>query len=694
MSSEINKCTYSCLHPQCTYIIEGTIHYIQEMQKYHEKVCRYINREMNEKVQSTFPNLYDIIKNDDDTFMDEDTFQSKVDDLIGIGHIETSILDDIKLYTSRPGLNWSEFVHIDDPIKKKILLHFVENPTTFFVLMNTQSGKMRVAALELKKWGQDKTKKVVAFIAVSNDKTLADQSADGLEKTFGDQKLQLYKLSSNSKTSFDEIKTYIDAYANEPEYAMPLILYLANPKQNEKIVKLLHHIHKRVERNSKLRAGMIFDEADETYPRLRNKCVRIEGSDVSLSTYLVNNPIALYRLGFVTATDGDLLDEEYPECANAYLYPVEISPEDKEHYRALHHSESITHRVPFKSKQSHNLYAMKILDDNKEHFMTPYALPSGEVYYRKIIVNSNSQTKDMNSFAKECNKKGMYSLVFNGLGGTSVKLYIDGRCEKTFKTKNKKFNELLYYIYKKHKLNDKPLVIIGRRKVDRGLGFHYCPKINDKVEIVFEGNTIYSENRDGLVWTDIILGKIEDKNAASQKAGRAAGIIGNSPQYSGNTHYWTDQKTENEIRRHNTIVDTSNSMSGCSVLQAVTRANRIVPEAPIITNNHPNVIEHPTPFKTLDEVKDFLKKILNRNVNLKEFYEIDGYKLSTRLEPHHGKKKEELLAEDRLIIDEYNKITHGLNLSSNTGQNYMVYPVYTDINSKDVLYYVRYKLKL
>jgi len=457
---------------------------------------------------------------------------------------------------------------------------------------------------------------------------------------------------------------------------MPLILYLANPKQNEKIVKLLHHIHKRVERNSKLRIGMIFDEADVTYPHLRNRCVRLEGNDVSLSTYLVNNPIALYRLGFVTATDGDLLDEDYPECANAYLYPVEISPEDKEHYRALHHSESITHRVPFKSKQSHNSYAMKILDDNEEHFMTPYTLPSGEIYYRKFIVNSNSQTKDMNSFAKECNKKGIYSLVFNGLGGTSVKLYIDGRCEKTFKTKNKKFNELLYYIYKKHKLNDKPLVIIGRRKVDRGLGFHYCPKINDKVEIVFEGNTIYSENRDGLVWTDIILGKIDDKNAASQKAGRAAGIIGNSPQYSGNTHYWTDQKTEHEIRRHNTIVDTSNSMSACSVLQAVTHANRMVsvdlPEVP-----HENV-----------DIDSY--RIYDNEGVVKKVCSILKYHYRTTPDNINGFKETSLNESKAVVLlkDAIRKVptAYGTNNGVKTYRTY--YPCYIDITNKETLRFV------
>jgi hypothetical protein len=533
------------------------------------------------KILSDYYGLYDNIIGDKEDLIKEDEFRSKVDELVLMGYIETSILDDNTLYSSKSGLKWVDFLHIDDNIKKSILLLLVENPTTFFVLQNTQKGKMRITSLEIKQWGQDKSKKVVAFIIVDNDKTLADQSVDGLQKTFGEQKVRIFPLSSNSKTTFDDIKTYIDAYANDPadDYPMPLIALLANNKQCEKMLKLIHHIHNKVvSYKSLLRYGIVWDEADKTYPMLRDKQFNIERTSISCYTYIVDNTIALYRLGFVTATDGDLLEEEYPECSNAYLYPVVIAPEDQEHYRALHHPEAITHQIPFTSKHTNNSYAIEILEEYQEHFITPITLTSGEIYYRKIIVNSNAKTEDMKQFAKWCNSKGINALVFNGNGGCSVKVYRSGLPIETHKTKGKKFNELLFYIYKKLNLNEQPLIIIGRRKVDRGLGFHYCPRTDDETTIDGLMGPLITKNREGLIWTDEILGRIDNKDVAVQKAGRLAGIIGNSPQYPRNTHYWTDEYTEKLIRKHNTIVDYTNNNSGCSISQAVSEAKKNVKE--------------------------------------------------------------------------------------------------------------------
>jgi hypothetical protein len=212
-----------------------------------------------------------------------------------------------------------------------------------------------------------------------------------------------------------------------------------------------------------------------------------------------------------------------------------------------------------------------------QHFTTPITLPSGEIYYKKTIINSNAKTSDMNEFARWCNNQGMYAFVFNGYNSTTVKVYRSGMPVKSYKTKGKNFNQVLYYIYKKLHLNDKPLVIIGRRKVDRGLGFHYAPRTNDEITIDGEEGVLITQNREGLIWTDMILGKIDDKNIAVQKAGRLAGIIGNSPQYSGSIHYWTDENTEDLIRRHNTVVDVANTYSGCSVLQAVKHAEDTTP---------------------------------------------------------------------------------------------------------------------
>lgn len=554
-------------------------------------------------ILKTIRDLYEGVQGDQEGFMNEEAFSNKVDELVEIGLIRTGVVNDFTVYYARQGLLWNDFVHLVDPIKKSILLLLVENPKTFFVLQNTQKGKMRIASLEIKKWSQDEKHKVVAFIVVDNDKTLSEQSVDGIVKTFGDQPVEIFLLSSNSKTSYKSIQTYIDAYAHSNKYAMPVIALLSNLKQCEKMLKLIHHIHQEfITDNSSLRYGIIWDEADKTYSQLRDKPFVLDSISVTCQTFTVEHTEALYRLGFVTATDGVLLDEDYPECANAYLYPVDISQEDQLYYRALHHEEAITHRIKFSSKHTHNSYALDILENNvmlnqddmihkndkdihnyndKKYFKEPILLPTGKTYFRKIIVNSNGHTEEMNKFAIKCISLDMYALVFNGQGSSSVKVYRQGHPIESHKTKGKRFNELLFYIYKKLNLHDKPMVIIGRRKVDRGLGFHYCPRDDDENHIDGPLGPLITKGREGLVWTDMILGKIEDKDTAVQKAGRLAGIIANSPQYPGKIHFWTDEDTEQRIRRHNTIVDNSNRNSGCSILQAVKQAEYITPSVQV-----------------------------------------------------------------------------------------------------------------
>ena len=495
---------------------------------------------------------------------DVDVVLHALDELEAIALVERNVnlCDDTVLFGARHGLKWSEFHQIDDPLKKTILLMLVENPKTFFVLQNTQSGKMRICALEINKWAERTDIKTVAFFITQNDRTLTDQSVEGLNGICGEN-CKLFTLSSNSKQSFEEIKPYIDAYSadTEGEYKMPVIAALANDIQNKKILKLMSHILRKVRNNqSKLRYGIIFDEADDTYPKLRKMFINVDGENMCYSHFIVDNDDALHRIGFVSATEGDLLDEDYPECANAYLYQVDPEHANNPNYRAAHHDESEFRVEKMPVKMSNNAYAEKLIQENMEYFTSQI---EGTNYFRKIIINSNAKSNDMTSMARFANSVGMNAMVFNMYG---VKTYVPGTPVQTFRIKGRRFNELLFEIYKKLNLENKPLIIIGRRKVDRGLGFHYAPR----------------DGSEGLIWTDIILGRIEDKNTAVQKAGRLAGIIAQCPQYYGKCTYWTDERTQNDILRHNKIVDEANKFTGCTALQAVTRGivkvNEILPE--------------------------------------------------------------------------------------------------------------------
>ena len=541
-----------------------------------------------ESYESLYEKLCDDTTEGEDP-ISEDQFEQRIDELLTAGFIVHRRHEDNIFIEARPGLKWSDIHSIDEPIKKNILLYLIDNPNVFFVLYTTQKGKLRIAVMEMKQWASRRDIKVVSFFIVDNDKALADQSAEGVVRILGRENVKLFVLSSNSKTSIDEIKTYIDAYAYDDDYAMPVIVLLPNPRQNEKMISLLAHIRRKVLRNnSKLRYGIIVDEADRTYPMIRDKTFSV-GTERHCLLDFITNEEALHRVGYVTATDGDLL-EDYSECRHAYMYPIEIDETTKEYYRAFHTQDSIVNIVNLTGQtKSNNAYAEHILNTNMTDFKTPI-YHNGKQIYRKIIINSNPKGNDMTSLANFAVRNGMYAITFNQSG---ICAYTPGLPVQRFKIKGMRLNELLFCIYKTMGLHDKPIVIIGRRKVDRGLGFHYAPRKNpdshqfDRQVIVWKGNATYpggeviSDDGEGLIWTDMILGRIEDTSTAAQKAGRNAGIIAQCPQYIGKLYFWTDAQTSRRIRMHNEKVDITNTLSGYSAIQSINHAIDMVPNIPI-----------------------------------------------------------------------------------------------------------------
>jgi hypothetical protein len=516
-------------------------------------------------------------------------FLEALQSLVDTGlYICSKVYEDRAIYFAREGLKWAEFAHVDNRLKQRILLVFAKNPKTFFVLYNTQKGKMRIAALEIKAWAHEREVKPVAFVIVDNDKTLADQSEDGLRKLIGEENMEVFLLSSNSSIKYTEIEKHIDAYDADRrnKYKMPVIVALANDKQMAKVVSLMKYIREVMRDGSKLRYGIIFDEADKIYPQVRDKAY----GGTTLQHLVVDDEQALYKLGFVTATHGDLLDTKtYPECANAHLYETDSGDIN---YRALHHPDSVIKTVKHPVAMDNNTYAHNILTTNADYFNTPV-----NGYCRKVIVNSNATAEKMGEFAKKCVELNMYAITFNMNG---INVYGQGAPAK-FTAKGRKFNEVLFYVYKTLKLHDKPLVIIGRRKVDRGLGFHYAPRTHDETTIVGPDGDLVTRDGEGLIWTDIILGRIDDNATAVQKAGRGAGIIAQCPQYIGSVTYWTDERTANTIKRHNQIVDTANSMGTCSVMQAVGHAEE---QHPKIAERRPYELS-PQSFATVEEAKEW-----------------------------------------------------------------------------------------
>lgn len=512
----------------------------------------YMNRESIRNMNDTHMKIKDI-----DSILEElegvdqeiciAALENLVDDGMIIKEIDED--EDRVYYRAKEGLEWTKVVHLDCPIKKKILLLLINNPKTFFVLYNTQKGKLRIAAEEICSWAELTTQKVVSFLIVDNDKTLADQSADGMNEIL-DGKAEILVLSSNKPdVSYDSIRKTIDAYAadSDGEYRMPLVVALNNKVQLDKVEKLMMHIKNKVEkRNSLLRYGIVFDEADKVYPPLRSKFLPL----------LVDDTRALHRLGFVTATEGDLMNSDFPECANADMYEV---PEESPDYRAMHTIDAKIEIVPWGLKETNDSYAEKIISNNQQYFTTPIVLKDGSLGFRKTIVNGAAKTASMDLFARNRVKEGYYAMTVNMFG---VTVYRPGYDTVRFPTKDKRFGQLLHSIYVDLGLHDRPLFIIGRRKVDRGVSFHWAPR---------DGSA-------GLIWSDVILGRVLDKYMASQKAGRLAGKVASNSQYPLHLTWWTDKKTAESVITHNKKVDKTNTIRGYSAAESLARAEATVPE--------------------------------------------------------------------------------------------------------------------
>jgi hypothetical protein len=545
--------------------------------------------------------------------------------------------DDVFLTKARTDIKWSDVMLLPDQIKRKIMLQLVQNPKTFFVLHNTQKGKLRIIGKEIASWGLLPQKKVVSYLVVANDRTLSEQSVNGLFSCFplkpdhesreeeDKYNVRIFELSSNNKTSLKEILLYIDAYASDySDNAPPLIIVLANHKQMEKLIQILHHVvHHRC---PNLYAGGGWDEADETYPRYREKAFQIKHETVNFISLLNHPSERIIRNGFVTATEGNLLDEEdYEECANAHHYQSEIDPIDQKNYMSFHHPESKKHIIRVAPRESNNVIAARVLNDNWDtHFSQPLQLQDGSPYHHKIIINADTKSDEMAKFARSFRDRA-HVITFNMYG---VKLYNtsfpDG---KLYSVRKWNLNKLLFYIYKMNHLESKPMIIIGRRKVDRGLGFHYAPRasgllvitikyIHDDSKIGYKEGVLHTDGREGLIWTDMCMGnKIEHIPTSVQKAGRGAGIIRQCPQYPGEFHYWVEDETARNIEHHYHKVDAVNALTGYnSISRAMMRANESVQ---LVQRNHNvnmdtfRVLRGSSPAETLQLIKNIITNIFH-----------------------------------------------------------------------------------
>ena len=604
----------------------------------------------------TFQELYEEIIGDGDGEHEQDEvyFQVKIDELISKGFILKAHNDDFTTYyIINEGITRvdcrTSYAKIDIcETQLSILLQLIENNDTFFIFKNTQSGKSGIMIKELIKWYCEEKYAVVPFLVLTNYKDMATQTVDRIKKSFAEKgkHIKIFELSSSGIKKKEEIiiKEIKDACVlwagdkiNNP---MPIICLLDNDIQQKKMLKILKYIRDFVVNNrdhNKIRYGVIWDEADKTYARARNEKFTLKnGEEVSCKMFMVDNTEALYRLGFASATDGTLLSMDgdkvnYPECAGAVNY-YDDSMEDNPHYRAIHLPGAIIHNIKSTPKEKLNSFAERVLAENAEHFKTPEHLPTGEENQRKTLINGNVSVADMAKFATEHSKKGFYVIVYNSYGGAGLKLYKKGCLFRNYNLKNYSVNERLFYIYKTQNLCDKPLIVIGGLKMNRGITFHYCPCKEETIK--GEDGDITTKNKEGLVFTDMISGDIGDDSTAVQKQGRPSGNIGDSPQYSGETHYWGVESTTERVINHNKLMDMINKDMGMEAI--LDKKNRILEECNVALPKRPKVNHrvHANLFRVYKgddeaDMRNVVYKLYGRKKNRKFQENANGFLLSS-----------------------------------------------------------------
>lgn len=529
--------------------------------------------------------MLDEISSDLDNSLSEQQLEDRcieaINSLIGKELLIVATNGDEYMYMLKPGVTQEMCDDASHDMYEKMILNqfIINNKKGTFVMFNTQKGKTNIVIKKIRNISCIPGLKPVYYMLVSNDKTLADQSAESMQSQLEDNNCKVFTLSSNSKTSFEDLKTHIDAYihTDDNEYKTPVIIALDNNHQITKILKLMAHVQYKNQRNINIKNVPMFDEADVTYPKIRDKCIQYKAYNAPISTTHTfleltdeNNP-SLHEIVWISATEGDLLSGKYPECEKASNHECEEDEIRCENYRAMHHHECIPIIYKQKAKESRNGYAERLIIENRRHFDTPYTLPSGEIYYKKCIINSNAKVSDMVELASTLKANGFHCITVNQNG---ITLYKFGEpCKKVYTTKGKRFNKVLFDVYKDQYLNDRPLAIIGNKKVNRGISYHYAP----------------SDGSDGLVWTDMILGNIDDVPLAVQKAGRLAGKISQCMQYPGNLWYWTTEKTWSSVVTHNRRVDDMNMAStGNTIKQSFECAREKIKQAEVKHNVDPS----------------------------------------------------------------------------------------------------------
>jgi hypothetical protein len=412
---------------------------------------------------------------------------------------------------------------------------------------SSQTGKFILEAIRCAvDYEENKgTLPIIIHIGV-NSQSLTDQTFDGLKTQLclalgvenNNYDEALFALKSNEKRTINDIKNYIDAYSlsyreNLPIKKLPpVILALNNPTQIKKVLEIVKEKVLDIlsyKKDWPLRIVFAIDEVDEVWPVIREK----------FKPCTIDSTIGVSAVLGVTATEGNLVDD-FPEWASSNQRICEIDPSKAVNHRSISHKETKIKHNKQGSKESNNDYALRIIKENINHFKNPFINPRNQQqYYRKTIVLGNYRVEEQKSFANTLNGMGFHTLLYNGDNLKLRRYNTPDWIPINLKKGKKVLRKELFRVFRDYDLWNCPAVIIGNKKMDRGIGFHHAPPGGGR----------------GLIWTDEIMGYIEGRDATKvQKLSRLNGVIAQCEDYPNELLFWTDPRTDVVVRNTNSII--------------------------------------------------------------------------------------------------------------------------------------------
>ncbi len=210
-------------------------------------------------------------------------------------------------------------------------------------------------------------------------------------------------------------------------------------------------------------------------------------------------------------------------------------------------------------------------------------------------------------------------------------------------------------------LKDAPLFILGNRKVDRGLTFHYAPISSDAYSFIL---------------TDLIMGRIPSWRRAVQAIGRGNGVIKHRADFVGEIHYWVDTITFKSVVLHCKMMSDPMIIAEKSpespdydaqelieILMAKYRDPEDADDAEKKKKRGPRVkyqFDLTAPCDSYQELCKVMQAIYLEDKFRKNFTQLkpSGLFVSTRLKKHFGVTKAEELSPEHICTEE---MIHGPN---------------------------------